>query len=634
MAEQEFTNRGGYWLPRFPNLDRVLLLLVIDALLIFASLNFCFLFRFAGAIPEVYLKQHYAPFLPLFFVTRLGLFGLFGLYNWSFRYASIHDILRVVYASAVGSLIFIVARQANWIEASRFILINEFCMTLILIGGLRFSGRIYQVFTQKADSDYRAILVGRHDQVEPVVRDFMRNPANHAIPLAIVDKNPRRQGRMIHGVKVILPEEIPQTVQKTKANLMIIVGNTLGDETRHIIDLCRTHALQFRRLPTISGIFRGDDGQLPLQKVNPEDLLAREPVHFDVASLKPELTGKRILITGACGSIGSELVRQLIRLEPEKLILLDIHESALYLQERELEQTSKIVPVKTEFCDLKNKKALDAVFRRHHPHIVFHAAAHKHVPMMERFPAEAVINNVGGFKHVAECSIENDVERVIYISTDKAVAPSSIMGFTKRAGELLALAYAQRKTTKFLGVRFGNVLGSNGSVIPIFMKQIESGGPVTVTHPEMTRYFMTIKEAVQLVIQAGVLGQSAEIFVLDMGTPVKLVDFARELISISGRIPDEEIKIVYTGLRPGEKMHEELHTGLEPLEPFAERLFHIKSDRKVSPECIALFDELLKSAAQGNPIEIADSLKSTVLRAEGLATETKGFEADKISAFP
>ncbi|MDX2227969.1 MAG: polysaccharide biosynthesis protein, partial [Verrucomicrobiae bacterium] len=518
MIPKKIEFRGNYWISA-PNWERLLALLVVDALLIAVALNFSFLLRFGWPIPDEFILHHYKPLALVYFPIRLGCFWFFGLYNWSFRYASIHDMIRIISSVALGSFIFLLLRTVNFFEASLMILFNEAVMTTFFIGGIRLSGRVIQVLSHKHDpAGNRSILAGRYDQVELLLREFMRNLGQAHRAVAIVDSSGRRAGQKLHGVRVISPQEIPAVVQREGANTLILAGQVLGEDLRAITDLCRTHSLQFRRVPMLTGVEEGH--QLTLKKVNPEDLLARQPFRFDTLLLKNQFHGRKILVTGAAGSIGAELCRQLAAFEPDRLILLDFNENELYLRERELEQVFPALHIVAEFCDLKNRPALAKSFARHKPDIIFHAAAHKHVPMMEKFPGDCVINNVGGFIHVSELAIEHGAERVIYISTDKAVQPTSVMGFTKRLGELLALAYARNQSaTKFMGVRFGNVLGSNGSVIPIFLQQIEAGGPVTVTHPEMTRFFMTIPEAVQLVIQAGGLGGSGEIFVLDMGKP-------------------------------------------------------------------------------------------------------------------
>lgn len=610
--------RGRYWIPLIPNWQRVFLLVLIDAVLIFLALNFSFLVRLGFPIPEQYLNDFYINFLPFFFIVRLLCFLLFGLYSWSFRYASVHELMRVVYAVVSGTAIFYGLQFFGFFEVSRIVLLNEAMLSLVFIGGIRFSGRVFHILSRRSrEKTTRAIIAGPYHQVDLFIRSLMANPGDETFALAVVDLTGRRVGQKLHGVPVIAGGAVSTMIAKQQANTLILVGDLTGVETRELIDVCRSQAIQFRRA-MVMGSSRETDEMISLRDINPEDLLAREPVHLDIALLKGQIAGKKVVITGAAGSIGSELVRQVARLDPDVLVMLDYNENELYLMERELQQAFPAVSVVSEFCDMKSEPRLRGVFDRHKPHIIFHAAAHKHVPMLERYPVEAVMNNVWAFKLLADLAIEYGVDRVIYISTDKAVAPVNNLGYSKRLGELLALDYSRQSKTKFLGVRFGNVLGSNGSVIHIFLKQIAQGGPVTVTHPEMTRYFMTIREAVQLVIQAGLLGSTGEIFVLDMGQPVKLVDFARELITISGRVADQEVAISFMGLRPGEKLHEELHTENEPLEIFSERISRVTGARHVASDCLEIIRDLAETARspQVTALEVAHELQKAVKRCE------------------
>jgi FlaA1/EpsC-like NDP-sugar epimerase len=433
------------------------------------------------------------------------------------------------------------------------------------VGGLRFGVRtLFQVaagLATKGESK-RLLIVGAGDAGEMLLREMQKSYASRYNPVAFADDDERKFGQRLHGVPVMGPLSIVQKIveQHQVQEIVIAIPTATGKEMRRILELCKPTGLPIRTIPGISQVIDGQVTLNQLRDVDIEDLLGRDPVTLDQRALSELLGGKTVLVTGAGGSIGSELCRQIARFKPQKLLLVERAEPALFEVHRELLEKIHDVTFVPAIADICDEKRMTQLFAEHRPQVVLHAAAHKHVPMMELNPGESVKNNVGGTKVVADLAHANGVDAFVMISTDKAVNPTSVMGATKRVAEIYVQALSQRSKTRFTAVRFGNVLGSAGSVLPIFRQQIAKGGPVTVTHPEMRRYFMTIPEASQLVLQAGAMGRGGEIFVLDMGEPVKIADLARDLITLTGLKPDVDIEVQFTGMRPGEKLFEELST--------------------------------------------------------------------------
>ncbi len=380
-------------------------------------------------------------------------------------------------------------------------------------------------------------------------------------PSDFLDNDKGKRGRTIHGVPVLGPlSDLHELVENKCVNeILIAVAEASGEQMREIIDSCKETGLPYKILPGMDEIINGKVDIKALRDVSYQDLLGRSPVQLDTSSISNYLSGKTVLVTGCGGSIGSELVRQVVRFNPTKLILVDASEANLYSIQMELHHELKFHDYVTVLGSVQDFELLDSTFGQYKPHTVFHAAAYKHVPMMERNPWQAVHNNICGTKNVMTAADKHGVDRFVIVSTDKAVRPTNIMGASKRVTELLMRLFHDSKTT-FMAVRFGNVVGSSGSVVPLFRRQIEKGGPVTVTHPNVTRYFMSISEAAQLILQAGVMAEGGEIFILEMGLPVKIADMARDLIRLSGKEPDKDIEIIFTGLREGEKLYEELIT--------------------------------------------------------------------------
>ncbi|MDO8546701.1 MAG: nucleoside-diphosphate sugar epimerase/dehydratase [Nitrospirales bacterium] len=551
------------------------------ALILFA--NACaFLLRFEGRIPPPYQQRMWQgmPFVAL--VYWAGLWG-FSVHRGLWRYVGLHDLARIFWASVVSTAgLFAVFHPAlGWFNYPRSVIILTGLLSLGLLAGIRLAirwlrGEWLQIVEPTA---CRVLVVGAGKAGELLVLDLQANPAHNYRPVAFVDDDPVKQKAAIHDVPVLgTIADIGKAAETCAANEIILaIPSATPKLMQKILAASEACHLPIRTLPNVKQLL---DGAVSMRRVRPlslEDLLQREPIQTDLQELHPLLEGKSVLVTGAGGSIGSELCRQIARYRPARLVLFERHENSLYALDLELRETFPQVTTLAVVGDVTNAQQVETVFRACAPNLIFHAAAHKHVPMMEQNQGEAIRNNVMGTRTVGEAALAAGVGQFVLISTDKAVNPTSVMGVTKRIAEFLAQDLNRRNKTRFTVVRFGNVLGSNGSVVPLFTEQIRRGGPVTVTHPEIKRFFMTIPEAVQLVLQASVLGRGGDVFVLDMGEQIRVVDLARNMIVLSGHVPDQDIKITFTGLRPGEKLYEELFDGGERVEPTA----HAKIKRAV-----------------------------------------------------
>jgi len=501
---------------------------------------------------------------------------LFRVYSVNPRYFGLHDFLNIALTSGVVSVIVLAIMRyqatvqpfAKSFEVAVLYGLVQTC----LASSLRIVNRRRAWHTRLGgiDSDNRlrrTIIVGAGDSGEGLIREIQRSKSPGFVVLGLVDDLDDRREQQIHGKKVLgKVADLPILVEQYHVEeIVIAMPEATGKDLRRIIDICTPTGARVRTLPSALSIVSGTQ-QISsyLRDVDIEDLLKREPIETDLKSISQYLSGERVMITGGGGSIGSELARQIASLSPASLILVGKGENSLYEIEQELLQTNRFRP-KTIVADVRDYASMERVFKEYAPTVVFHAAAHKHVPLMESNPIEAIQNNVLGTWQAADLCIRYGVKKMVLISSDKAVRPSSIMGATKRVGEMILGGLALRSETEFAIVRFGNVMGSRGSLIPLLKSQLKRGGPLTITHPDMTRYFMTIPESVQLIIQAGAMGGRSEIFILDMGEPVRIVDLARDLIRLHGLVPDEDIEIIFTGVRPGEKMHEELAGDTEEL---------------------------------------------------------------------
>lgn len=545
-----------------------IVVIVIDVVIITLTFYLAFWIR---SLDERFLFYEYFVIfkqtLPLVTVVYLFSFIFFGLYKGLWQYASVKELLRIFKAVAIGSFLTVggMVFVLNLRGFPRSVYIIHPLLLFLFVGASRFGGRIFKHISPSSFllniSDLKqVILVGAGDAGEMIVRESLRHPENGYRVVGFVDDDPEKVNKDIHGVKILGPiETLPEMVKRKSVDeIVITIPSASREQIRRIIDVCNETRIPFKITPSLSDVIGGKVTFNQVRKVEVKDILSREAVKLDLEGISHYISGKRILITGAGGSIGSELCRQLSRFNPELLILFGRGEFSLYNTERELRERYPSLAVTPVIANIRDESRTRAVLNYYKPDVIFHVAAHKHVPLMEANPCEAIKNNVVGSKILMEAAEVYDVKRFVLISTDKAVNPVNFMGVSKRIAELLLQSMAKRNRCKFSAVRFGNVLESRGSVVPLFKQQITNGGPITITHPEVTRYFMTVSEAAQLVIQAGAMGEGGEIFVLNMGDPVKIIDLARDLIRLSGFEPETDIKIKVSGLRPGERMHEKL----------------------------------------------------------------------------
>ncbi len=560
---------------------RSLLVVATHLALIVAAHVTAFILRFEGDIHAPYDRIMWR-YLPAVLVIYWGGLWVFGIQRGLWRYVGLHDIGRIFWASLTSSAVFyaVVHLLLGLTEYPRSIIILTGLLSGLYIGGIRMAVRWFREWLQIVGPTARRVLiVGAGHAGELLARDMLSDTNFNSRPVGFIDDDPVKRKMKIHGIPVVgTIEEIKSAADRLEAHEIIVALPSASTTTKQrILASSEGCTAPIKILPNMKQLL-GDP--VSLQQVRPmslNDLLQREPIQTDRQELHPLIEGKTVLVTGAGGSIGSELCRQIASYRPESLVLFERYENSLHALLLELRAAFPAVGVLPIIGDVTVPERVAEVFHQTSPDLVFHAAAHKHVPLMELNPREAVRNNVLGTRTVAEAALLSGVDRFVLISTDKAVNPTSVMGVTKRIAEQVIQGFNGAGRTKFTVVRFGNVLGSNGSVVPLFAEQIRKGGPITVTDPEIKRFFMTIPEAVQLVLQASVLGQGGEVFVLDMGEQIKIVDLARNMIVLSGLVPGKDIEIVFTGLRPGEKLYEELFDEQEQVKPTA----HAKINRAV-----------------------------------------------------
>jgi len=556
---------------------------MIDIVLFVVAFAGAYLLRFDLILTNAYRIQIW-DLVPVIISIKVCTFFLFGLYRGMWRYTGLNDLARLFQASLFAMLAAIAAtlflRSFQGIPRSIFLL--DAMLTFLLCGAARmviriFCGQdplekllpaIFEATKRKATPKKKVLIIGAGGAGEKMLREIFDNPHLDYEVIGFLDDDPSKWGRRLHNVPVFGGVERLDGVLKRKKidEILIATPAATGAQMRRIIQICKDSQARYRTLPEIGAIIDGKVSIKRLRDVKFEDLLRRSPVTLDAAEISRFLQGKRVLVTGAGGSIGSELCRQIIRFDPKKLILVDAGEENLFNVQMEMQHELKFSRYHCILGRVQNRRLMAEIFREQRPHLCFHAAAYKHVPLIEHNPWEAIYNNVLGSQVVMQLSLEYGAERFVLVSTDKAVRPSSVMGASKRLAELI-MQSLQGNGTRFMAVRFGNVIGSSGSVLPLFRRQLEQGGPITVTHPEMTRYFMTIPEAAQLILQAGGLGEGGEIFILEMGTPVKIARMAEDLVRLSGKTPGKDVEIIFTGLRAGEKLYEELITQDEGVVP-------------------------------------------------------------------
>ena len=545
--------------------------LIVDTCLILGALFIAFLLRFDFAIPE-YIIGNLFTYIPVILFAKLTSFFIFGLYRGMWRYTSISDFISIAQASSFGSLLSlaIFALLYGLSGFPKTVLFIDYALCTIFLGVSRASIRIYFSNISEAQTitgrntlikgRKKLIMIGAGGSAERIIREIRDNRGMKFVVVGILDDDTSKTGATIHSVPILGTIDELANFNIPFDEIIICLPTATNVEMRRIIAICKSVGKPYRTLPAYSELIDGKVSMKSVREVSMVDLLGRKEVELDRSSISQYIYGKRVLVTGAGGSIGSELVRNCLTFDPDLLILLDQSEHNLFKIERECESSKHPVSFQPILGDIRDKTLLHRVFSSFNPDVVFHAAAYKHVPMQEDHPWEAILTNIQGTLNLIDSSEEYNVNRFVLVSTDKAVNPTNIMGATKRVAEKLIQSKSIDSSVKFMAVRFGNVIGSSGSVIPTFQEQIRNGGPITITNPNMQRYFMSISEAAQLILQAGAMGSGGEIYVLDMGKPVNIQDIAYELIRLSGLEPETDIGIEYIGMRPGEKMYEELQT--------------------------------------------------------------------------
>ncbi len=600
---------------------RLKIIFVMTSLIILGAFLLAYAFRFDFSIPAEY-RSRILSLLPAILVIKLLVLWQFGCFKGWWRYVSMPDLVQLLKASIIGSTLFIayivLVYHLDHVPRSVLILDGVFCF--LGLSGVRFTTRAfrehYLPLRQGAEMQKnRTLIVGAGDAGQLIAREIRSNAQMNLDVIGFIDDDPLKRKGTFQGLAVLgTQRKLQRIVERTGIDEVIIaIPSASGKQIREIVKRCQEAKVKFRILPGVGELIDGRVSVQQIRDVDLNDLLGRKPIFLDEAQIRNYIQGKRVLVSGAGGSIGSEICRQVARFEPQTLILFENAETPLFLIEQELTERYPKLAIVPVIGDVRNRSRVQVIFAEQLPQVVFHAAAYKHVPMMEINPAEAVNNNVQGTRLLADAADRVGVEKFVMISTDKAVRPTNIMGTTKRVAELYVQALDKRSRTSFVTTRFGNVLGSNGSVIPTFKEQIEKGGPVTVTHPEVTRFFMTIPEATQLVLQAGSMGSGGEIYLFDMGDPVKILALAEELIRLSGLQPYEDIDIVYTGLRPGEKLYEELLLDDEGVLPTSHHKICIAQSVDTShSELSRLIDDLVADAKALNLLDMKGKLQQIV----------------------
>lgn len=575
-----------------------IILLILDFVLLCFSYVLALLLRFDGIIPPDQLSKitKLVPLILVAVLSKLFIFYLFKLYKTLWRYASVNEVVVLLLASVVSNFIVFIVFILLKTGLPRSIYPIVFIFDLAFISGVRFAIRLIRGNRsfRSNEQKQRVVILGAGEAGTMVLREMLKNRKLGYEPICFIDDDPAKRGQLIQGISVLGgKEDLDHIVKRYDIDEIIFAMPSISPaEKKAYIDVATKTGAVVKTIPGVYEIIGGSVELTQIRNVKIEDLLGRDEVALDEDSIQNFITGKVVLITGGGGSIGSELARQIAKFNPSKLVLVDIYENNLYDLQIELLNNYPDLNLHCLIESVRNEGRLEDVMKKHCPQIVFHAAAHKHVPLMEASPHSAILNNVFGTYNMARIANDVGVERFVFISTDKAVNPTNVMGTTKRLGEMIIQAWNQHSETEYVAVRFGNVLGSNGSVIPLFKKQIEKGGPVTVTHPEINRYFMTIPEAAKLVLQAGSFAKGGEIFILDMGEPIKILDLAKNMIRLSGFEPGRDIRIEFTDLRPGEKLYEELLLDKEKATTTAHAKIFIEPEEEID---MVKLDEQLRA---------------------------------------
>jgi len=539
----------------------------MDNLIAITALIFAYIVRFDST--DFPIEAEYSVFisgLPYYILIRATSFYLFKIHTGIIRYTGIEDMKRILYSVATGTIVLLlISLIKNHYFNSSFlfplaVIFAEFFICMFILIVVRIAVKLIYIEGLNENKEMTPTLIYGAGLYGLITKHTLEKEARiEGKIIAFVDDNKKMSNKMMEGLKIYHSSQLEKVIKKKKIKRLIVaIKNPNNIYKRKVIDICLKHNVEVLNVPDPKHWINGEFSTGQIKPIKIENLLGREPIKLDLDLLHDEFRGKTILVTGAAGSIGSEIVRQLTYYNPTKIILLDQAESPLYDLQMELKEKNRLHLTETVIGDIRNKKRLENLFKSFQPQIIFHAAAYKHVPLMEENPSEAILTNIQGSKHLIDLAIEYNVEKFVQVSTDKAVNPTNVMGCSKRIAEIYAQSINTNSATKFITTRFGNVLGSNGSVIPLFKRQIEAGGPLTVTDKKITRFFMTIPEACQLVLEAGLLGNGGEIFVFDMGESVKIYDLALKMIKLSGLEVNKDIEIKVTGLRPGEKLYEEL----------------------------------------------------------------------------
>lgn len=601
--------------------NRIALLVVIDVILIalsgFLALYIRYDFRFSNMDMQYVDYEIFC--LPLNLAVTLLIFALFRLYRSVWRFASTTELLNVIGACTTSMVIQVVVMSVLRMRMPVSYYLMKYVLLMMGVGILRFTYRILRMLQERRigernDARKRTMIVGGGEAGAMIIKELQNSRYLDQCVCCVVDDNVAKQGKYIRGIKIMGGrDDIPRLAHEYHIDEIIVaMPSTPQSEIREILNICKETNCNMKVLPGLYQMIKGEVSMSKLRKVEIEDLLGRDPIRIQLDQIMEYVSDQVVLVTGGGGSIGSELCRQIAAHSPKRLIIVDIYENNAYDIQQELQRRYPELDLVVLIASVRNTNRMDQIFEIYCPDIVYHAAAHKHVPLMEISPNEAVKNNVLGTWKVVQAADRWKVKRFVMISTDKAVNPTNIMGATKRICEMIIQTYNKHSDTEFVAVRFGNVLGSNGSVIPLFKKQIAEGGPVTVTDPNIIRYFMTIPEAVSLVLQAGAYAKGGEIFVLDMGEPVRILDLAQNLIKLSGYRVGEDIEIQFTGLRPGEKLYEEMLMAEEGMQDTANRMIHIGKPIQIDEERFLEQLETLKDYVVGEPEDIRAYVRQIV----------------------